>query len=74
LAASSYQNCKRLRSDKEKAILYRCTRERREQITRLAETLSAGNTFGRKVSFTETMDAALDELEAKLKGEAAGGR
>jgi hypothetical protein len=60
---------KRLRSDKEKAILYRCTRERREQITRLAETLSAGNTFGRKVSFTETMDAALDALEAKLKGE-----
>ena len=27
-----------------------------------------GNTFGRKVSFTETMDMALDALEAKLKG------
>ncbi|MFY9876163.1 MAG: hypothetical protein WB610_08935 [Rhodomicrobium sp.] len=59
---------KRFRSDKEKALLYRCTRERREQITRLAEALSAGNTFGRKVSFTETMDMALDALEAKLKG------
>jgi hypothetical protein len=60
---------KRLRSDKEKAILYRCTRERREQLKDLAEALSAGQTFGRKVSFTDTIDAALDALEAKLKGE-----
>jgi hypothetical protein len=59
---------KRLRSDKVTAILYRCTRQRREQLTRLAEELSAGNTFGRKTTFTETMDAALDALEAKLKG------
>ena len=51
-----------------KAILYRCTRDRKEQLTRLAERLSIENTFGRKVSFTETMDAALDALEAKLKG------
>ena len=42
---------------------------RREQITRLAEALSAGQTFGRTVSFTDTIDAALDALEAKLKGE-----
>ena len=58
----------RLRSDKVKAILYRCTRDRKEQLTRLAERLSIENTFGRKVSFTETMDAALDALDAKLKG------
>ena len=57
----------RLRSDKVKAILYRCTRERREQLTRLADRLSIETTFGRKVSFTETMDAALDALEEKLK-------
>jgi hypothetical protein len=60
---------KRLRSGKDKALLYRCTPERREQITRLAEALSAGQTFGRTVSFTDTIDAALDALEAKLKGE-----
>lgn len=40
---------KRLRSGKDKALLYRCTPERREQITRLAEALSAGQTFGRTV-------------------------
>jgi hypothetical protein len=59
---------KRLRSDKEKAILYRCTRQRREQLERLAETLSVGITIGRKASFTDTIDAALDALEEKLKG------
>ena len=59
---------KRLRSDKLKAILYRCTRQRRDQLTRLAEQLSAKDTLGRKTTFTETMDAALDALEAKLKG------
>jgi hypothetical protein len=57
----------RLRSNKVKAILYRCTPERREQLTRLADRLSIETTFGRKMSFTETMDAALDALEAKLK-------
>jgi hypothetical protein len=57
---------KRLRSDKVKAILYRCTRERREQIKRLAEILDERSKLSRKVSFTETMDAALDALEREL--------
>jgi hypothetical protein len=59
---------RRLRSGKEKAILYRCTPERREQIQRLADVLSAGKTYGRPASFTDTMDAALDALEEKLRG------
>lgn len=61
---------KRFLSDKVKSLLYRCTRERREQLVRLAEALSAGQTYRRKVSFTETIDAALDALERELKGSA----
>jgi hypothetical protein len=58
---------KRLRSDKVKALLYRCTQDRREQLTRLAEILTEQAKLSRKVSFTETMDAAIDALERELK-------
>jgi hypothetical protein len=57
----------RLRSDKVKALLYRCTQERRDQLTRLAEILTERHKLSRKVSFTETVDAALDALERELK-------
>jgi len=53
----------RLRSDKITAILYRCTRERKERLHEMAEFLSAG---GRKITYTETLDAAMDALEEKL--------
>lgn len=55
----------RLRSDKVKAVLYRCTKDRKRQLEKLADAL---NTSGRKVSFTETIDAALEALEEKLRG------
>jgi hypothetical protein len=57
----------RLRSNKVKAILYRCTPDRRKQITELAEMLSEKHNLSRKINFTETMDAALDALERELK-------
>ena len=43
------------------------TPAKRQQLVTLAEALSAGKT--KPVSFTETMEQALDALEQKLRGE-----
>jgi hypothetical protein len=52
-----------------KAVLYRCTLERKQQLERLADRLSVGRPADDRVSFTDTISYALDALEAKLRGQ-----
>ena len=50
-------------------MIYRATVEKHEQVLRLADGLSYG---GRKQSFNEVMDAALDALEEKYVRKRSG--
>ena len=61
-----YDGRKRLKTGKTKPIIFRTTEEKRAQILRLADLLSLGQP--RPVSITETIEMAIDALEAKLKG------
>lgn len=56
----------RRRAGKVRQIIFRVTPEKREQMERLADALSAGRTT--PASFTETMERALDALDEKLRG------
>ena len=66
--ASDANGHTRRRAGKTRQIIFRCTPEKREQLERLADVLSAGRTT--PASFTETMERALDALDAKLRGSA----
>jgi hypothetical protein len=61
-----YDGRKRLKTGKTKPIIFRTTEEKRAQILRLADLLSLGQS--KPVSITETIERAIDALEAKLKG------
>jgi hypothetical protein len=56
----------RRRAGKVRQIIFRVTPEKREQLERLADALSAGRST--PASFTETMERALDALDEKMKG------
>ena len=47
-------------------IIFRVRPEKKRQLVRLAEVLSAGKAV--PVSLTETMEQAIDALEARLRG------
>jgi hypothetical protein len=47
-------------------MIFRTTEEKRAQILRLADVLSLGKS--KPVSITETIELAIDALDAKLKG------
>ena len=64
--ALQYDARSRLRVGKTKAMIFRCTEEKRAQILRLADALSAGKQ--KPVSIAETIEMAIDALEQKLKG------
>ena len=61
-----YDGRKRLKTGKTKPIIFRTTKEKRAQILRLADVLSLGKS--KPVSITETIEMAIDALDAKLKG------
>ena len=61
-----YDGRKRLKTGKTRPIIFRTTEEKRAQILRLADLLSLGQS--KPVSITETIERAIDALEAKLKG------
>ena len=61
-----YDGRKRLKTGKDKAIIFRTTEAKREQLLRLADALSLGRS--RPVSMAETIEQAIDALEEKLKG------
>lgn len=61
-----YDGRKRHKSGKTKAIIFRTTEEKRAQILRLADALSLGKP--KPVSIAETIEMAIDALDAKLKG------
>jgi hypothetical protein len=61
----AYDGRRRLKVGKDKAIIFRPTAQKRDQILRLADLLSAGKT--KKVSITETLQMAVDALESKIK-------
>ena len=58
----------RRRAGKTRQIIFRVTPEKRDQLERLADVLSAGRTT--PASFTETIERALDALDEKLRGKA----
>jgi hypothetical protein len=58
----------RRRKGKTDQMFFRVTPEKKAQLHRLSELLSAGQP--ESVSYTETMERALDALEAKMKGKA----
>ncbi|MGA7329724.1 MAG: hypothetical protein WBX25_35900 [Rhodomicrobium sp.] len=62
----AYDGRRRLKVGKDKPMIFRTTAQKRDQILRLADLLSAGKP--KKVSITETIELAIDALEAKLKG------
>lgn len=55
----------RLKLGKTKQVIFRVTPEKHAQLVRLADALSTGR---KPISLTETMEKALDVLEARLKG------
>jgi hypothetical protein len=65
-ASGSKEGHYRRRLGKTLQIIFRVTPEKKEQLTRLADALSAGKTV--KVTYTETLERALDALEASLRG------
>jgi hypothetical protein len=56
----------RLKSGRTHQIIWRATDERKRQLQRLAEFLSIGQL--QPVTYTLTMERALDALEEKLRG------
>jgi hypothetical protein len=60
---------KRRKLGKTTQIIFRVRPEKKQQLVRLAEALSAGKAI--PISMTETMEQALDALEARLKGKSA---
>lgn len=56
---------KRLATGKVKQVIVRMTHEKRLQLERLADAISAGR--AKKASFNETIEMALDALEDRLK-------
>jgi uncharacterized protein (DUF2342 family) len=67
IAAAKPDGHMRRRAGKVRQIIFRVTPEKREQLERLADALSAGRTT--PASFTETMERALDALEEKMRSE-----
>ena len=57
----------RRRKNRTKAVLYRCTQTRKDQLDRLAVALSVGRQED-PVSLVETINRALDALDEKLRG------
>jgi predicted DNA-binding protein len=55
----------RLKLGKHVQIIFRVTPETKQKLLRLAETLSAGKAT--PISLTQTMEQAIDALEARLK-------
>ena len=62
-----YDGRKRLKSGKNKAIIFRTTEEKRAQILRLADALSLDKS--KPVSMAETIERAIDALEREMRGE-----
>jgi hypothetical protein len=66
-AASTGEGHRRLKPGKNKQVIFRVTDEKFAQLKRLAEFLSVGKS--EPVTYTKTIETALDLLEAKIRGE-----